>query len=138
MDFINIFLDVVKNRYMKFDGRARRKEYWNFMLAVVLINIAFTILTIVFGFIAETLASIVSIISMLVSLGLLLPNIAVTVRRLHDTDKEWYFIFIVLIPLVGIFVLLYWLAQAGTVGPNKFGPDPKDLTNSSDFGNKII
>lgn len=138
MDFINIFLDVVKNRYMKFDGRARRKEYWNFMLAVFLINIAFTILTVVFGFIAETLASIVSIISMLVSLGLLLPNIAVTVRRLHDTDKEWYFIFIVLIPLVGIFVLLYWLAQAGTVGPNKFGPDPKDLTNSSDFGNKII
>lgn len=137
MDFINIFLDVVKNRYMKFDGRARRKEFWNFFLAVVLINVAFTILTMVFAFVSDTLASIVSIISMLVSLGLLLPNIAVTVRRLHDTDKEWYYIFVAIIPFVGL-ILIYWLAQPGTIGPNKFGPDPKDLTNSTDFGNKII
>lgn len=138
MDFINIFLDVVKNKYMKFDGRARRKEYWNFILAQVLLVIVLMILAGVLGAIADILGTIVMIVYYIVSLGLILPGLGVLVRRLHDVDKEWYFIFLSLIPLVGPFILLYFLVQPGTVGPNKFGPDPKDLTNSSDFGNKII
>ncbi len=55
---------------------------------------------------------------------ILLPNLAVTVRRLHDLDKSGWWVLICLIPLVGLVVLIYWFIQPGTSGPNRYGPEP--------------
>lgn len=121
MDFLNIFLDVVKNKYADFNGRARRKEYWGYTLIVVIISI---VLNIVFGLLANV-ASFFAYIPYLVSLALLVPGIAVAARRLHDIGKSGYFLFISLIPLVGGLYLLYLMVQDSTVGSNEYGEDPK-------------
>ena len=64
-------------------------------------------------------------ISLIANLALLLPSLAVTARRLHDTDRSAWWILIALIPLIGAIVLLVFLVQDGTPGPNRFGPSPK-------------
>lgn len=118
------FLDIVKNKYALFDGRARRKEFWYFFIAVLVIGIAFSILMGIFGAISSTLATIIYVIYMLVSLALLIPNIGVSIRRLHDIDKSGWFLLLGLIPIVN-FYLIYLFATEGTVGSNQYGPDPK-------------
>lgn len=121
MEFVNIFLDVVKNNYANFNGRARRKEYWGFFLVNFVLGI---ILSIIFGILGSFL-SVLAYIPYLVTLALLLPGIAVGVRRLHDLGKSGYFFFIVLIPLVGAIYLLYLFAQPGVEGANEYGEDSK-------------
>ena len=69
-------------------------------------------------------AATVKPLTTLLSLACFLPYFAVDVRRLHDTDRSGWWLLIVLIPLVGGIVLLVWFCQAGTGGPNRFGPDP--------------
>jgi uncharacterized membrane protein YhaH (DUF805 family) len=61
-----------------------------------------------------------------IALGALVPNLALGFRRLHDIDKSAWWLLIVLIPFIGALVLLYFAVQPGTVGPNKFGPDPRE------------
>ena len=95
--------------YSNFDGRAPRSEYWYFHLFLLLAMMA-GVLTGPF------------IIG--VGLVLLVPTLAVNVRRLHDIDRSGWFIFIALIPLVGPIVLLVWHCERGTLGFNRFGPDP--------------
>jgi len=64
-------------------------------------------------------------IVLVVALALFLPSLGVLVRRLHDTDRSGFWIFIALVPIVGGIILIVWEATAGTPGPNRFGPDPK-------------
>jgi uncharacterized membrane protein YhaH (DUF805 family) len=64
------------------------------------------------------------ILGYIYTLGFILPYLAVTVRRLHDLDKSGWWWLIGFIPLVGAIILLVWFCQRGTVGPNRFGPDP--------------
>ncbi len=64
------------------------------------------------------------ILGSLFGLAILLPAIAVTVRRLHDTDRSGWWIFLGLIPIIGSLVLLFWYVSRGTEGDNRFGPDP--------------
>ncbi len=66
-----------------------------------------------------------SILYCLVALALLIPGIAVTIRRLHDTDRSGWTLLFALIPLVGALLLLVFYITEGTSGPNRFGPDPK-------------
>ena len=66
-----------------------------------------------------------AILGYLYSLAVLLPSLAVQVRRLHDINKPWYWIFITLIPLVGAIWMIVLMATEGTRGDNDFGPDPK-------------
>jgi len=108
MNAIDYYVKVLKN-YTAFSGRARRAEYWNF----VLIN-----------FLAVIVVSIISAIIKLPALvyayelAVLLPSIAVGIRRMHDVNKSGWFL---LIPLYN----LYLAFTAGDVGANRFGPDPK-------------
>jgi uncharacterized membrane protein YhaH (DUF805 family) len=104
--------------YVGFSGRAARSEYWYWTLFVVLLSIVAKVLDIVlFGTQA-------TIIGGIVTLAFLLPGLAVAVRRLHDRDKSGWFFLLILIPLVGAIILLIWYCQRGTMGPNRFGPDP--------------
>ncbi|WP_293943320.1 MULTISPECIES: DUF805 domain-containing protein [unclassified Sphingobacterium] len=120
MEIKDWFLKVVRDNYANFNGRARRKEYWMFFLANLLIGVVFGIL--------GQIASLFSYISGLISLALLIPGIAVAVRRLHDTNKSGWFLLLALIPFVNLY-LIYLLVIEGDKGPNQYGPDPKAEEN---------
>ena len=123
MDFNEIianFLDVVKNKYVQFTGRAGRKEYWLFYLVNFALYLLFVILTSIFG--NGVLTLIISVIYTLFGLAILLPGIALCVRRLHDVGKGGGWAFIVFVPIVGAFILLYFMIIKGEPNPNRFGP----------------
>lgn len=93
--------------YVNFSGRTRRSGFW----WVVLINFVF---------------GCIPIVNIIYGLAALVPNLALTVRRLQDTGRDWWWIFLALIPLVNI-VLIVFLCQDSQPGANKFGPNPKGL-----------
>ena len=105
-------------KYVTVSGRAARSEYWYWVLFGVLVGIVANIVdAILFGGNSRPVSSIVS-------LAILLPGIAVSVRRLHDLDRSGWWYLLVLIPVVGWIVLLVWFIGRGTVGSNRFGEDP--------------
>jgi uncharacterized membrane protein YhaH (DUF805 family) len=116
-------------RYAEFAGRSRRKEYWMFAL----LNIVVWTIILLLGLwgaeerlfsSGEELALYFILTGGLYSLVTLVPLLAVTVRRLHDTDRSGWMILLSLIPLIGPLVLLVFYVSAGTEGPNRFGSDP--------------
>jgi uncharacterized membrane protein YhaH (DUF805 family) len=116
---MNWYLEVLK-KYAVFSGRARRKEYWMFFLFNVIILF-------VLGFV-EGFAGSPGIVSMLYSLGVLIPSIAVSVRRLHDTDRSGWWLLIGLVPLIGAIVLLVYMVQDSKLDENQYGSNPKTET----------
>jgi len=110
---INAFKLVVFDRFAQFTGRAGRAEYWWFFLANFLLSIGLTIL--------GQAADVFSILNFLVGIALLIPSLAVAVRRLHDTSRSGWWILIALIPLIGVIVLIVFLASEGTPGSNEYG-----------------
>jgi uncharacterized membrane protein YhaH (DUF805 family) len=114
------FFDVLK-KYAVFSGRASRSEYWWYTLFYVIVLVVLAIVDVVTGlFHAE---SGFGLLSGLFSIATLLPTVAVTVRRLHDTDRSAWWLLLFLVPLVGL-LLLVLLARKGTEGDNRFGSDP--------------
>jgi uncharacterized membrane protein YhaH (DUF805 family) len=109
------YLDVLR-KYADFSGRARRKEYWMFTLVnfIIMLVLAFI----------EGLVGIAGIISGLYSLAVLLPAIAVTVRRLHDTGRSGWWFLIAFIPIVGLVLLVFLIFDSETE-TNEFGINPK-------------
>ncbi len=105
--------------YVNFSTRAIRSEYWYWTLFVVLVSIVSGVIdwTIVPG-------AKVGPVGAITSLALLLPGIAVSVRRLHDRDYSGWWVLLAFVPLVGWIILLVWFVMRGTVGDNRFGPDP--------------
>ena len=121
---MNYYLKVLR-QYVDFKGRARRAEYWNFVLFNVLISIALTLIDIfIIGI--DPFAGESGILSNLYSLAVFLPSLGVLVRRLHDVGKSGWFFLIVLIPLIGAIWLLILLFIDGEQGENKWGPNPKE------------
>lgn len=119
------FVDAIKtvlSKYVTFSGRARRSEYWFWVLALIIASI-------VTGLIDQGLGTEpgrVGIISGLLTLATFLPNLAVTVRRLHDTSRSGWWVLIGLIPIVGAIVLIIFAVQ-DSHGDNAYGPSPKAL-----------
>jgi uncharacterized membrane protein YhaH (DUF805 family) len=113
------YIKCLKN-YVGFSGRARRKEFWMFFLFNFIFSIAAAIIDqIIFR------DSNLRLFSSLYSLAVLLPSLAVDVRRLHDTNRSGFWVFLALIPLVGAIILIVWFATEGQRSENKYGPDPK-------------
>jgi uncharacterized membrane protein YhaH (DUF805 family) len=117
------YLAVLK-KYAVFSGRARRQEFWTFALISFVISV---ILGAIDGAIRSGGNVSVAGLSGLYSLAVLIPSLAVTVRRLHDTGRSGWWILIELIPLIGLVVLLFFLVQDSEPGPNQYGPNPKEL-----------
>lgn len=115
------YLKVLK-QYADFNGRARRKEYWMFFLVNIGVSIVLGIVGAVIKF---------PFLGALYSLAILLPGIAVSIRRMHDIGKSGWLLLVGLIPFIGAIVLLVWAATEGTSGANEYGPDPKGATPSS-------
>jgi uncharacterized membrane protein YhaH (DUF805 family) len=105
---------VVLERFAKFDGRAGRAEFWYFVLANVIVYFALLILAQISG--------LFLVLYFLYGLAMIVPSIAVAIRRLHDTDKTGWLLLVGLIPLVGFIILLVFYIQEGTAGPNQYGP----------------
>jgi uncharacterized membrane protein YhaH (DUF805 family) len=114
-------------RYVDFNGRSARSEFWYFYLAIMAAYVAFTVLQTILTLIMggpNALTVILALVFYLAMLGVMLPYIAVSIRRLHDTNRSAWFLLIGLIPLVGGILLIVWFATVGTVGENRFGADP--------------
>ncbi|MBD8068616.1 DUF805 domain-containing protein [Bacillus sp. PS06] len=110
------YLKVVKN-YVGFDGRARRTEYWMFILFNFLIGLVLSLV--------EMLLDMPEILSGLYSLFILLPSLAVLIRRLHDTGRSGWWFFISFVPLIGVIILIVFTCLDSQDGENKYGPNPK-------------
>lgn len=118
-------------RYAQFSGRSRRKEYWWFALLTVAV---YTVAALVDnGLGMAVIDDAWGAATIIVGLALFVPSIAVTVRRLHDTDRSAWWLLIYLIPILGALVLFVFMVLDGTNGPNRFGQDPKDPDPSEVF-----
>ena len=106
-------------KFADFNGRARRQEYWMFALFNFIASVVLQVVDGILGT-AGALAG-------LYSLAVLIPSLAVTARRLHDTDRSGWMMLISLIPLVGAIVLLVFLCSDSKPGENRFGANPKGM-----------
>lgn len=119
---MNWYLEALR-KYATFEGRARRKEYWFFILFNVLAVVVLGIIDVVLG--TSSKEAGLGLLSGIYLLAVLLPALAVTVPRLHDTDRSGWWILIEFIPLIGGLVLLVFTLLDSTPGSNRFGPSPK-------------
>jgi uncharacterized membrane protein YhaH (DUF805 family) len=121
------FTDAIKSgfdHYAKFDGRASRSMFWWWVLFYVLVLVAANILD-------AAIFDSSPILSSVASLGLLLPNLSVSIRRLHDTNRTGWWILIGLIPIIGFIVLLVFYLQDSDAGENKYGPPPPTVPSTA-------
>jgi uncharacterized membrane protein YhaH (DUF805 family) len=115
------FQDAIRSvlsQYVGFSGRARRSEYWYFALFNFIVSIITRVI--------DGAAGVYPVITGLVSLALLLPGIAVGIRRLHDTGRSGWWLLLALIPIIGAIILIVWFC--GDSQPdNEYGPNPKSV-----------
>jgi uncharacterized membrane protein YhaH (DUF805 family) len=121
---MNWYLHVLRN-YAVFSGRARRKEYWMFFLFNMIFSIVFMMMDNALGIASESIGY--GPLYGLYTLFVLIPSLAVLVRRLHDVGKSGWMVLIVLIPLVGAIWLLILALMDSEAGENKYGPSPKGV-----------
>jgi uncharacterized membrane protein YhaH (DUF805 family) len=119
---MNWYLKVLR-QCVDFSGRARRKELWMFTLFNFIFGIVAVILDWVFG---------IELIERAYSFAVLLPGLAVGVRRLHDIGKSGWYCLLALIPVVGWIILLIWYCEDSQAGENKWGVNPKDGSKATE------
>jgi uncharacterized membrane protein YhaH (DUF805 family) len=115
------FAEAVRSgfdHYVKFDGRASRPAFWWWFLFGVLVGIGASIIDAIIGSFG--------VVSGLAALALLLPNLSVAIRRLHDTDHTGWWVLIGLIPIIGFIVLLIFYLRQSDPGENQYGPPPAE------------
>ncbi len=108
------FIGALK-KYVDFNGRARRKEYWMFVLFYFIFYVALFVIDMIMGSV---------VLTTIYALALFIPNLSTAARRLHDTGRSGWWQLLILIPLVGAIVLIVFLAQEGH-DENKYGENPK-------------
>lgn len=116
------FADAIRkcfNNYATFSGRARRSEYWWFALFAVIVGVVLE------GLLAATKSPIFGILFAVFWLAIIIPTLAVTVRRLHDTGRSGWWYFIILVPFIGGLVLFVFTLMDSQPQQNQFGPSPK-------------
>lgn len=113
---MNWYLDVLKNKYAQFDGRARREEFWMFVLINFLISLAV-------GVVASTIG--LKFLSYVYSLALFVPSIALAARRLHDINRSGWWQLLGIIPIIGWIIVIIWYATDSDTGSNQYGENPK-------------
>jgi uncharacterized membrane protein YhaH (DUF805 family) len=116
---MNWYIEVLK-KYTVFDGRAHRTEYWMFVLFNVIITIALGLI--------DRLLGISGVLSGIYGLAVLIPGIAVGIRRLHDTNRSGWWLLISLVPVIGTIVLIVFMVQDSQPDTNQYGPNPKAAT----------
>ncbi len=118
-DFANS-VRICLQKYATFQGRAPRAEFWFFTLFVIIVG--FTLGTVIGNLRANVHANF-QVVLVIFYLGIILPSISVSVRRLHDLGKSGWWCCLSLIPVIGWIILLVWFCNSGTEGDNRFGPE---------------
>ncbi|PSW18266.1 DUF805 domain-containing protein [Photobacterium sanctipauli] len=118
---MNWYLLVLK-KYAVFSGRARRQEYWYFILINMVIGFILQVINQQFINPADAGGGV---LGMIYSLAVLVPTLAVGVRRLHDTGRAGWWLLLGLIPVIGILVLIFFFIQDSEAGNNEYGANPK-------------
>ena len=108
-------------KYAVFSGRARRKEYWRFILISIVLSF---VLGFIDGLVGMATATPLGLLGLIFTIAIIIPSFSVAVRRLHDLDRSGWWILISFVPILG-FLLFIYLMFDGTHGENRFGPDPK-------------
>lgn len=127
---MNWYLKVLKDNYANFNGRARRKEFWMFILFHLIITYGGLA---ILGILAYAIDSpFVIFLIYLYLLGTIVPTLALNVRRLHDVNKSGWFLLISLVPFIGSIWLFVLSVTEGDRGSNQYGPDPK-LENAEEI-----
>ena len=116
---------AVFRKYAVFEGRSGRSEYWWFALCNALVEFALYFVAGLAIAVLGNAAKVLSVFPAIYVFAALVPSIAVTVRRLHDTGRSGWWILISLVPVVGVIVLLVFLALESSPGDNRFGPNPR-------------
>jgi uncharacterized membrane protein YhaH (DUF805 family) len=129
-------------KYADFTGRSRRKEFWSFMLLIIVVSIAAGMIDVLLG-LSTMIGGVYGPVTFIAALVFVIPQFSAGIRRLHDTDRSGWWMLLGLVPILGslammltgsgVFallslvslVLIYFLLLDGTRGPNKYGPDPK-------------
>ncbi|HEY7988302.1 MAG TPA: DUF805 domain-containing protein [Lapillicoccus sp.] len=121
------FVDAIKSvftQYVGFSGRARRSEFWYFYLFTILLSIVASIVQ------RAMTNSTNGIVTTIIGLAIVLPYLAVAVRRLHDTSRSGWWLLIGLIPVVGTIILIvFWVQDSH--GDNQYGPSPKAVGSTA-------
>jgi uncharacterized membrane protein YhaH (DUF805 family) len=110
------------SQYVKFSGRASVREFWYWVLFLVICGIATSIID---AFLFPSL-TLVSPLNDIFAIATLLPSLSVAARRLHDTERSGWWLLLLLIPIVGTIVLIVWWIQKGVPDVNEYGPAPKE------------
>ena len=141
--FKSYFLDIITKKYFQLKGRAPRREFWFFMLfsflASFVLGLIGTALGLEYVMHLDTLATMnelsgaegvtdfpINLVQIAISLLLMLPSFAVSVRRLHDIGKSGWWQLVALVPLLGIFVLLVFFLLPSQEGKNDYGDFPRN------------
>lgn len=119
---MNWYIEVLK-KYAVFSGRARRSEYWYFVLFNIIISIALGVIDGITGTFSQEAG--MGLLGTIYTLAVLIPGLAVSVRRLHDTERSGWWLLIALVPLVGAIVLLVFMVQDSKTEQNQYGENPK-------------
>ena len=118
---LDLAISAVKHKYLLFNGRASRKEFWTVMLFSVLISFALQLLYTLGFAISDNLGLLLALPFVIFSLGMVIPQLAVSVRRLHDTDKSGWWLVLGFIPIFGTIALIVLFSLASSEGDNRFG-----------------
>ena len=139
-NMIDWWKKVFLKNYANFSGRARRAEYWYFVLVNILLILPFYILGIAGAANENGALSILGFsVYGLVAVASFVPGLSVAVRRLHDLNKSGWYYFFALIPFIGGIILLVWFCTDGDRFTNSYGDDPKNLSHPEfDFEEKTV
>ena len=118
---LDLAISAVKHKYLLFNGRASRKEFWAVMLFSVLISFALQLLYTLGFAISDNLGLLLALPFVIFALGMVIPQLAVSVRRLHDTDKSGWWLLLGFIPIFGTIALIALFSLASSEGDNHFG-----------------
>lgn len=121
LSLLDLAISAVKHKYLLFNGRASRKEFWAVMLFSVLISFALQLLYTLGFAISDNLGLLLALPFVIFSLGMVIPQLAVSVRRLHDTDKSGWWLLLGFIPIFGTIALIVLFSLASSEGDNRFG-----------------
>ena len=133
------YFKLALSKYAQFTGRSRRSEYWYFQLVYAFVAITLLVpIGIAAAMESQILAGLSGIAYVIITLGLIVPSIAVLVRRLHDTGRSGWWYFVSLVPFIGGILLLVWLVQDSQPGTNEYGPNPKGLAVAGNYGNHLV
>ena len=123
---------VIKENYCNFTGRARRSEYWNFVLFIVILSFIFSFVTLILvPFFGNSFITFIPMIFFYVFLFYcFIPGLAVIVRRLHDTGRSGLYYFVGLIPFIGEIILIIFLLEDSQPNTNMYGPSNKYVSDN--------